>query len=56
MNTKRVTAEAQHLHILTHLTISEAIEQYTNYLVKFIKQLIRDTMSLVKSAADYFCS
>jgi len=56
MNTKRVAAEAQHLHILTHLIISEAIEQYINYLVKFIEQLVRDTVLLVKSAVNYFCS
>ena len=56
MNTEKVTAEAQHLHIFTHFIISEAIEQYTDYLMKFIKQFIRNIMLLVKSTADYFCS
>ena len=56
MNTEKVAAEAQHLHILIHLTISEVIEQYTDYLMKFIEQFIRNTMSFIKSAADYFCS
>jgi len=56
MNTKKVTTEVQHFHIFTHLIISEAIKQYTDYLMKFIKQLIRDTMLLVKSTAGYFCS
>ena len=56
MNTKKITMKAQHFHILTHLIISEAIKQYTDYLMKFIKQFIRDTISLVKSAVSYFCS
>ena len=55
MNTEKITAEAQHFHILTHLITSEAIEQYIDYLMKFIKQLIRNIMLLVKSVADYFC-
>ena len=53
---KKVTAEAQYFHIFTHLIISEVIEQYTNYLIKFIKQLIKNTMLFVKSAVSYFCS
>ena len=56
MNMKRVAVRVQHFHILTHLTISEAIEQYTDYLVKFIKQLVRNTVLLIKLAVDYFCS
>ena len=56
MNTEKITMKAQYFHILIHLIISETIKQYTNYLVKFIKQLVRDTMLLIKSTADYFCS
>ena len=55
MNTEKVTAKAQHFYILIHLIISETIEQYTDYLMKFIKQLIKNTILFVKSAADYFC-
>ena len=56
MNMKKIIIKTQHFHILIHFIISEVIEQYTDYLMKFIKQLIRNTMLLVKSAADYFYS
>ena len=56
MNIKKIATKVQHFYIFTHLIISEAIKQYMNYLMKFIKQLIKDTMLLIKSAADYFCS
>ena len=56
MNTKKVVMKAQHFYILTHLIISETIKQYIDYLMKFIKQLVRDTILLVKSIISYFCS
>ena len=55
MNTEKITAEAQHFHILTHLITLKAIKQYTDYLMKFIKQIIKNTILLVKSAVNYFC-
>ena len=56
MNMKKITAETQYFYILTHLIISETIKQYIDYLMKFIKQLIKDTILLVKSIISYFCS
>ena len=55
MNMKRIAAEIQHFHILTHLIISETIKQYTDYLMKFIKQLIKNTILFIKSIVSYFC-
>ena len=56
MNMKKVAIKAQHLYILIHLIISETIKQYTDYLMKFIKQLIKNIILLVKSTISYFYS
>ena len=55
MNTKKVAAEAQHFHILIHLITSEIIEQYMNYLMKFIKQLIKNISECLYKNDDHFC-
>ena len=55
MNTEKITAKAQHFYIFIHFIISEAIEQYMNYLMKFIKQFVKNTILFIKSAVNYFC-
>ena len=56
MNKDEIAAETQHLHMLKSLSTISDIEDYTEYLMSFLQQLIEMTVLLVKPEKEYACS
>ena len=56
MNKKKIAAEAQHLQQSDSLDISENIEDYINYLLRFMKNLMNLTVFWTQSMSDFMCS
>jgi len=56
MNKDEIAAEAQHLCMLKSLSTISDIEDYTEYLMNFLQQLIEMTVLLAKSGKEYACS
>ena len=55
MNKKKITAEAQHLQQSDSLDISENIEDYIDYLFRFMKNLMNLTVLWTQSMSDFAC-
>ena len=55
MNTEDIAAEIQHLQLFRNLHSSANIENYTNYLLEFIDQLIENTISWFRLILKYSC-
>ena len=56
MNKEDIVASTQYLHMPGLLNTISKIEEYTNYLMNFLQQLIELIVSLVKSEQRYICS
>ena len=53
MNAENIAAEIQYLQSFRNLYSTANIENYTNYLLEFINQLIKNIISWFKSASEY---
>ena len=56
MNKEDIVADTQYLHMSKLLNTILEIEEYTNYLMNFLQQLIELIVLLVKSKQRYICS
>jgi hypothetical protein len=56
MNKESIAADAQHLHMPGLLNTISEIEEYTNYLMNFLQQLMELTVPLAKLKREYICS
>ena len=55
INIEDIIAEIQYLQLLRNLYSTANIENYTDYLLEFINQLIENTMLWFKSVLKYSC-
>ena len=55
MNTDDISTKIQHLQLLRNLYLSINIKNYTDYLLEFIDQLIKNTMSWFRLVSKYSC-
>jgi hypothetical protein len=56
MDKEGIAAGAQHLRMPGPLNTAPEIEEYTDYLMNFLQQLIELTVPLAKPARDYTCN